>query len=251
MLRTQQPVRDFHPLIPRIAASLRSAWQGLTSVSALPMDGDLAEIRGELEGDAMAISNQLLCCPGVRKIHLETAQVGRNLDILHCVLFPDPCYDLPIFGADVVVGRGAVSAAIVDLSPTGASLPERVVARLQQLPNHPFSQPREVPSWGTIFSPHVLFVRPTSAQEEDWFLAHLEAVHGVMLRSVEDCEPQPADHPDSLSRHAGQLFYCQQQRRNDKTRRVLEMAFDSQWADRYIQNLLFDDPPTPGEHCGN
>ena len=244
-------MREFHPLIPRIAAALRTAWRGLSGIRALPLDGDLSEIRGELEGDAMAISNQLLCCPGVRKIHLETAQVGRNLDILHCVLFPDPCYDLPIFGADVVVGRGSVSAAIVDLSPTSGELPSLLVERLQQLPQHPFSQPREVPSWGTIFSPHVLFVRPTSDAEEDWFLQHLLAMHEVMLTAVREGYPQSADHPDSQIRHAGQLFYCQQQRRNDKTRRVLEMAFDSQWADRYIQNLLFDDPPSPGEQRGN
>ena len=32
-------------------------------------------------------------------------------------------------------------------------------------------------------------------------------------------------------------------RDSDKTRRVLEKAFDPTWADRYIEQLLFDDPP--------
>ena len=39
-----------------------------------------------------------------------------------------------------------------------------------------------------------------------------------------------------------QQHYCAQQRRNDKTRRVLEVAFDPQWADNYIQNLLSTTP---------
>ena len=45
-----------------------------------------------------------------------------------------------------------------------------------------------------------------------------------------------------MRRHRGQLSYCQQQKRNDKTRRVLEKAFNPEWADRYIEELLFDDP---------
>ncbi|MCT4366758.1 MAG: hypothetical protein N3Z28_03695, partial [Synechococcaceae cyanobacterium MAG-AL2] len=39
--------------------------------------------------------------------------------------------------------------------------------------------------------------------------------------------------------------YCQQQKRNDKTRRVLEKAFNPTWANRYIEELLFDDPSPP------
>jgi phycocyanobilin:ferredoxin oxidoreductase len=45
-----------------------------------------------------------------------------------------------------------------------------------------------------------------------------------------------------VKRHHGQLSYCRQQKRNDKTRRVLEKAFNPAWADRYIEELLFDDP---------
>ena len=80
----------------------------------LALPAGLAEIRGELEGDAMAIDNELLCCPGLRKMHLETAQVGARLDILHCVLFPDPRYNLPLFGADVVAGPAGLKYFLFD-----------------------------------------------------------------------------------------------------------------------------------------
>jgi len=36
---------------------------------------------------------------------------------LHCVFFPDPKFDIPIFGMDLVKINDIVSAAIVDLSP--------------------------------------------------------------------------------------------------------------------------------------
>ena len=244
-------MREFHPLVPRIADGLRTVWQDLEGVAPLAIEPELAEIRGELEGDAMAINNELLCCPGLRKIHLETAQVGRNLDILHCVLFPDPRYDLPLFGADIVAGRGAISAAIVDLSPTTGALAQEVSAALGARSRPQFKEPRDVPAWGSIFSPQVLFVRPTSAEEEEWFLQELLAFHAIFIAALKGAKPQPADHPDTLRRFEGQLNYCQQQRRNDKTRRVLEMAFDPQWADNYIQNLLFDDPQHPGVDRGH
>ena len=244
-------MREFHPLVPRIADGLRTVWQDLEGVAPLAIEPELAEIRGELEGDAMAINNELLCCPGLRKIHLETAQVGRNLDILHCVLFPDPRYDLPLFGADIVAGRGAISAAIVDLSPTTGALTQEVSAALGARSRPQFKEPRDVPAWGAIFSPQVLFVRPTSAEEEEWFLQELLAFHSIFIAALKGAKPQPADHPDTLRRFESQLNYCQQQRRNDKTRRVLEMAFDPQWADNYIQNLLFDDPQHPGVDRGH
>ena len=67
----------------------------------------------------------------------------------------------------------------------------------------------------------------------------------VLAAASRSAEPQPIDHPDTVRRHQGQLSYCQQQKRNDKTRRVLEKAFSPSWADRYIEALLFDDPPHP------
>ena len=51
-----------------------------------------------------------------------------------------------------------------------------------------------------------------------------------------------------MRRWQGQLNYCRQQKLNDKTRRVLEKAFNPAWADHYIEQLLFDDPPELASH---
>jgi phycocyanobilin:ferredoxin oxidoreductase len=135
-----------------------------------------------------------------------------------------------------------VSAAIVDLSPVGPSLPASVAAALEALPPRAFSQERELPAWGTIFSPYVRFVRPSDAAEEEQFVALVGDVLDVIAAASRTAPAQPSDHPDTVRRHQGQLSYCQQQKRNDKTRRVLEKAFNPDWADRYIEQLLFDDP---------
>ncbi|MFM2080287.1 MAG: hypothetical protein RLZZ219_969 [Cyanobacteriota bacterium] len=231
-----------HPLVDALAERIRVCWQTLPELEPLAVDPDLEAISGSLDGEDLFIRNELRRCRGLRKLHLETARLGAGLQILHCVFFPDPRYDLPVFGADIVAGRGVVSAAIVDLSPVDGALPPAVAERLEALPPRPFSQERELPPWGTIFSPHVRFVRPADAAEEQRFIAVVSDFLEVIAAASREAQPQPIEHPDTVRRHQGQLSYCQQQKRNDKTRRVLEKAFNPEWADRYIEQLLFDDP---------
>jgi len=231
-----------HPLMDALADRIRSCWDQLPQLQPLAIDPALEAITGSLDGDDLFIRNELRCSRGLRKLHLETARLGAGLQILHCVFFPDPHYDLPVFGADIVAGRGVVSAAIVDLSPVDQALPAAVSARLDTLPERRFSQERELPEWGSIFSPYVRFVRPADASEEQQFVALVGDFLDVIAAASADAPAKPTDHPDTVRRHHGQLSYCRQQKRNDKTRRVLEKAFNPEWADRYIEQLLFDDP---------
>lgn len=234
-----------HPLVDALADRVRLCWAQLLELEPLAVDPELEAISGSLDGEDLFIRNELRRSRGLRKLHLETARLGAGLQILHCVFFPDPRYDLPVFGADIVAGRGVVSAAIVDLSPVGPALPAPVAAALEALPTRTFSQERELPAWGTIFSPYVRFVRPSDAAEEEQFVALVGDVLDVIAAASRTAPAQPSDHPDTVERHRGQLSYCQQQKRNDKTRRVLEKAFNPEWADRYIEQLLFDDPLPP------
>jgi phycocyanobilin:ferredoxin oxidoreductase len=232
-----------HPLVDALAEQIRRQWSDLPEIAPLPVDPDLEAISGSLDGERLFIRNELRRCRGLRKLHLETARLGAGLQILHCVFFPDPRFDLPIFGADIVASPAGISAAIADLSPTRDHLPEGITAGLEALARHPFSQPRELPAWGTIFSPHVRFVRPVTAQEEAWFLEEVSGLLDVLKTAILGAEAQASDDPATIFRYHRQLEYCQQQKRNDKTRRVLEKAFNPSWANRYIQELLFDDPP--------
>lgn len=246
---SQQPAQDpssgVHPLVDALASRIRVCRDQLPGLEPLAVDPELEAISGSLDGEALFIRNEVHRCRGLRKLHLETARLGAGLQILHCVFFPDPRHDLPVFGADIVAGRGTVSAAIVDLSPVTAALPPAIEVALAARPRPPFPQVRELPPWGAIFSPQVLFVRPGSPEEESWFIEEVAGFLAVLAAAVSASEPQAADHPATVERWQGQLRYCKQQKQNDKTRRVLEKAFNPSWADRYIEQLLFDDPPAP------
>jgi phycocyanobilin:ferredoxin oxidoreductase len=236
------PTQGVHPLVDALAERIRELRRNLPQLEPLAVDPALEAISGSLDGERLFIRNELHRSRGLRKLHLETARLGAGLQILHCVYFPDPCYDLPVFGADIVAARGVVSAAIVDLSPVNGALPEGIASPLLQRSRPPFSEIRELPPWGSIFSPHVLFVRPRTPEEENWFVEEVTTFLKLFGAASASVEPQSWDNPATVSRWEGQLRYCQQQKQNDKTRRVLEKAFNPEWASTYIETLLFDDP---------
>lgn len=230
-----------HPLISRLATIITSLWQHQLMVFPYSVPEDLGYVEGSLEGEQLIIENTCYQTFQFRKLHLELAKVGNNLDILHCVMFPHPCFNLPIFGVDIVAARGNITAAIVDLSPVSAdgTLPDGYADAIAQVPPFAFTHPRDLPVWGSIFSEHCLFIRPTTAAEERAFLN--QATHYLSLHCRLACEARSLE--DSFAHAqvlAGQQRYCFQQRKNDKTRRILERAFNPEWAQRYLETMLFD-----------
>ncbi len=238
-LRTRQ-----HRLIQALADCIETLWRQHLELSLYAVPEDLGYIEGCLEGERLVIENYCYQTPQFRKLHLELAQVGNGLDILHCVMFPNPDYAIPIFGADLVGGRAGISAAIADLSPVSAdrSLPVSYQQALAALPAPQFSQPRDLPEWGDIFSEFCLFIRPTDAQEETAFLERVRAYLTLHCQLATTTTPLNSC-PDVVEVLAGQQYYCAKQQQNDKTRRVLEKSFGTEWTDRYMTTMLFDAIP--------
>jgi phycocyanobilin:ferredoxin oxidoreductase len=246
MLETSQPSlrQEQHPLIHRLAERILNYWQKYLQLSAYSLPEGLGYVEGKLEGERLRIENRCYQTPQFRKMHLELAKVGNNLDILHCVMFPRPEYPLPMFGCDIVAGRGKISAAIADLSPTS---PEKTLSisylkLLSALPVVNFQELRELPSWADIFSEYCLFVRPHNSEEEQNFLDRASSYLRI------HCKQAVQSTPVSLQQQklylAGQRYYCTKQQQNDKTRRVLEKAFGEEWAENYLTSVLFDVPET-------
>ncbi|WP_448572706.1 phycocyanobilin:ferredoxin oxidoreductase [Trichothermofontia sp.] len=231
---------QMHPLIQGLADCIESAWRQYLDLSPYPLPPEFGYVEGRMEGEKLTIANQCYQAPQFRKLHLELAKVGANLDILHCVMFPRPEYDLPMFGSDLVGGRGQISMAIADLSPVSEdhTLPASYQTALSSLPALEFAQTRTLPDWGTIFSEFCVIIRPSSLEEEARFLQRVAAFLTIHCQQAIAAQPvSPAQQEMIL---AGQHHYCAQQLQNDKTRRVLEKAFGAEWADRYMTTVLFD-----------
>jgi phycocyanobilin:ferredoxin oxidoreductase len=233
---------QLHPLIRQWAERIEATWHECLDLSAYHLPDEFGLIEGRLEGQKLVIENQCYQTPEFRKLHLEVARVGNRLDILHCVMFPRPNYALPMFGTDIVGAGGLVSAAIVDLSPLDQErrLPESYRHELSNLPALTFSDARALPKWGDIFSEFCLFVRPGDVAEGEMFLDRAATFLKIHCQQATAARPVGAAEEAQILQ--AQRHYCEQQQRNDKTRRVLESAFGTEWADRYMTTVLFDLP---------
>ncbi|MBL1210953.1 phycocyanobilin:ferredoxin oxidoreductase [Geminocystis sp. GBBB08] len=231
-----------HPLINELAEIIVTTWRENLSLSPYELPEGLGYVEGKLEGERLIIQNYCYQSREFRKMHLELAKVGNNLDILHCVMFPHSEYPLPMFGCDIVAGKVGISAAIVDLSPTNT---EKILSadyqqQLSSLEEVIFTDKRDLPTWGDIFSPFCLFIRPNNHQEEKLFLTRVKdflTIHCLIAN-----KSKPLSEREKLIYFEGQKNYCLQQQQNDKTRRVLEKAFGVEWAENYMTSVLFDLP---------
>ena len=244
MLEISQPsLRDQqHHLIRDLADRMEAVWHRYLDLEPYHLPAELGYVEGRLEGEKLIIENRCYQTPQFRKIHLELAKVGPVLDILHCVMFPRPNYALPMFGTDIVAGKGQVSAAIADLSPLNPdrTLSETYRTQLKILPIDQFYCPRQIPEWGDIFSEFCLFVRPESIEENSRFLDIVESYVEIHCKQAVASEPVSAAEASEIL--DAQIYYCTQQQQNDKTRRVLEKAFGQDWAEHYMTEVLFDIP---------
>ena len=229
-----------NPLLLEAFELIKNRINSLTDVKPLYIDPTSSKIYSNLNGEELFIINEFFQAKGFRKIHLEVAKLGKSLEILHCVFFPDPCYELPIFGADLVVNSNNISAAIVDLSPVGKHLPDYLIPQMRSLKVPKFNEPGKLPEWGFIFSPYVCFIRPVDVLEEKLFLELIDQYLSLLLSLLVRVEADEINSLDSMERLNYQKRYCLNQKRNDKTRGILTKFFGSCWADEYINKILFE-----------
>ncbi len=229
-----------NPLLLEAFELIKNRINSLTDIEPLYIEPKLSKIYSNLNQEELFIINEFYQAKGFRKIHLEVAKLGKSLQILHCVFFPDPSYELPIFGADLVVNSNTISAAIVDLSPVGEDLPDSLNSQMRSLKVPKFNEPGKLPEWGFIFSPYVCFIRPVDFLEEKLFLEligeYLSLLMSLLVRVGED----EINSLDTMDRLNYQKRYCLNQKRNSKTRGILTKFFGSSWADEYINKILFE-----------
>ena len=219
---------------------IKSRINTLTDVEPLNVDPKLTKIFSDINKEQLFINNEFYEAKGFRKIHLEVAKLGKSLQILHCVFFPDPRYELPIFGVDLVVNLNNISAAIVDLSPVGKHLPDNLVSKIGSLKVPKFTEPGKLPKWGFIFSPYVCFIRPVDFFEEKSFLKLIDQYLSLLLSLLVNVEADDISSLNTMDRLNYQKRYCSNQKCNDKTRAILTKFFGSSWADEYISKILFE-----------
>ncbi len=229
-----------HPLLIEVVDLINKRINSLSDLKSLSLDPKLSEIYGNLNNEDLFILNEFYQAKGFRKLHLEVAILGKSLQILHAVFFPDPCYEIPIFGVDLVIASNNISAAIVDLSPVASRHSDLFRSSIELVKLPKFKETRVLPEWGDIFSPYVCFVRPTNLFEEKLFIDLIDNYLSILLSLLPLISPDKLNSSRMIERLNYQKRYCLHQKRNDKTRSILSSFFGSSWANEYIDSILFD-----------
>ena len=209
---------------------IRDSWEGL---DLQPYDTQMDEIKK----DDLSIKNEMFKCDGLRRVHLETAKAGP-LEIVHSVYWPDPHYNIPIFGCDIVSVNNIITAAIVDVSPIkGVTALNKDLSRISN--SYSFKQRRAIPAWGDdVFSPFVQFVRLQDDSEKEQFIRIVKEYLEVYCALVNKSR-KGRNWIKTMIRYNDQIWYAKCQRKN---KQVLTKWFDKEWAEVYINDVLFDIP---------
>ena len=227
------------PLILNLLQNIRGYRSKLKNLNCIELDSNLSNIISTEEGKELYIQNEFHKAKGFRKLHIEVAEFSNRLWILHCVFFPDPKYDIPIFGMDLVKVNNLVSAAIVDLSPSSKDQNKKYNKLLSNIDKSVFESVREIPVWGDIFSENVFFASLKSESEKDAFCKIVDHYLLVLIKLSQSASPD-YDQKIIEERINYQKNYCIQQMKNEKTSLVLLKYFDKKWVDEYIKKVLFD-----------
>ena len=211
----------------------------LEKLKSIKIDPNLSNIISNEFGREFTIENEFHEAKGFRKLHIEVAEFSQNLKILHVVFFPNPKFDIPIFGMDLVKINDIVSAAIVDLSPVSVNQELKYENLLSKVDKSSFSSLRQIPKWGEIFSKNVFFASLKNESEENSFCSVVNHYLSVLINISKEAKPE-FNKEIIQERIDYQKNYCAQQMKNEKTSMVLLKYFDEKWVNNYMKTVLFD-----------
>ncbi len=227
------------PLILNLLQNIREQRSTLENLKNIKIDPNFTNIVSNQLGRELTIENEFHEAKGFRKLHIEVAEFSKNLRILHAVFFPDPKFDIPIFGMDLVKINNIVSAAIVDLSPVSVNQELKYEHLLYQVEKSSFTSLREIPDWGKIFSKNVFFASLKNKSEENDFCNVVNQYLSILINISKEAKPE-SNKEIIQERIDYQRNYCAQQMKNEKTSMVLLKYFNEKWVNNYIKTILFD-----------
>ena len=227
------------PFILSLVKNIGEKRSLLNNLETININSDFLNIVGDNQKCDFYIENHFHKAKGFRKLHVEIAEFSNSLKILHCVFFPDPKFNIPIFGLDLVKVNDIVTAAIVDLSPVSSSINLELESQLIKANKDNFGIKRKIPEWGEIFSKYVFFASLKNEEDQNYFYKIVDNYIKILINFTRDILPDE-DPKNVQERTYYQKKYCIQQMKNEKTSMVLLKYFDKEWVDRYIREILFD-----------
>jgi len=181
----------------------------------------------EIPTEDFGWSNKRYVGDNYRLAHIERYS-DKNLEVLHFTCFPNPTYQHPIFGFDIITTDKKPLAAFMDWSP--------VDNKVSIQSRYTFEKPYPLPDWAKlIFSPTSLAIIPNDYE--------MVGLSNNVVESFElylDVLNNSKEKPNRINYIiSAQNRYCENQQKNERTFNVLKAKLGVERAKYFMENILF------------
>lgn len=195
---------------------------------ASELQGTLEQSGGiEIPTEDFGWSNKRYVGDNYRLAHIERYS-DSNLEVLHFTCFPNPTFQHPIFGFDIITTDKKPLAAFMDWSPVDNTT--RIKTGYKYEKDYP------LPDWAKIiFSETPLAIVPTD-NEMNTLSNDITSNFQIYLDILNNSK-EALDRVNYII--AAQNRYCENQQKNQRTYNVLKAKIGEERAKYFINNILF------------
>ena len=195
---------------------------------ASELQGTLERSGGiEIPTEDFGWSNKRYVGDNYRLAHIERYS-DSNLEVLHFTCFPNPTFQHPIFGFDIITTDKKPLAAFMDWSPVDNT------TRIKS--GYKYEKEYPLPDWAkAIFSETPLAIIPNDSEIDTLsydVTQNFEIYLDILNNSKEDL-----NRVDYII--AAQNRYCENQQKNERTFNVLKAKLGKERAKYFMETILF------------
>jgi hypothetical protein len=226
---------------------MSAIFQQLEEAHKLLLDR-LSQYEAYDEGHSFSWPNYVFRDSTFRRAHLDIvdAREDKKLYMLHLTVMPNLDDPSPIFGFDIIAGPNKVTGAFHDFSPVGTIHPLLDWFK-DRVSGMEWSKTRVLPEWArNIFSGSMVAAGNIQDSQE------LAIVIKLVTENL-DHYLKEVGHGDGQHYAEQQNWYCQNQKKNPHTPRVMEsLGLDPVEVQEFIHTCLFPEVESASrsEHVG-
>lgn len=186
--------------------------------------------------------NRVWANNSVRRAHIDVvdARDSKGLWMMHVCVFPVLTNPSPIYGFDVISGKNKMTGAFHDFSPSAYGIHPMLNIFFESVKEFAPKKSRVLPEWATnIFTDKMLAASNVNTNQE------AQQIISIAVENLKTYITEVAKYNDYCEKdmvRKAQNFYCDNQKKNPHTPRVMKsLGLDEDLVDAFCNNMLF--PP--------
>lgn len=185
-------------------------------------------------------------CPEFRKIRYTYIDGGEASQVFNSVIYPSPCYDLPLLGIDLLSFGKKKILVVLDFQPLfrDEAYQKKYIEPMRELhDNYPdLAQGLEMKFYDAnqYFSKYLIFAKTDAETVENRLFPAFRDYLNLYWRLLDRAEP--LTDPEDIRRIVkAQKDYDQYSADRDPASGLFSSYFGHEWAEKFLYEFLFAD----------